>query len=129
MRHQYTFDSNIMSIQKPIIDCSISGRNSAGKLYGTCKLHNESLPLRPIDSMINTPTYKVAKFIDTMIKPYIPKTPCVENNLELKKTRNQYEHKEGDYCISFGVVPLFTNIVNKVQESEIPKRNIKTLHK
>ena len=120
-----------MSIQKPIIDCSISGRNSAGKLYGTCKLHKESPPSRPIVSMINTLTYKVAKFIDALIKPYIPKIHCVENNLELKKRnqQNQYEHKEGHYCISFGVVPLFSNIVNKVPESEIPKRNIKTLLK
>ena len=64
----------------------ISGGNSAGKLYGTCKVHKENIPLRPIVSMINTPTYKLVKFIDIMIKPYIPKTHCVENNLEFKKT-------------------------------------------
>ena len=51
----------------------ISGRNSAGKLYGTCKIRIENLPLRPIVSMINTPTYKLAKSIDIIIKPYIPK--------------------------------------------------------
>ena len=63
----------------------ISGGNSAGKRYGTCKVHKENLLLRPIVSMINTPTYKVAKFIEIIIKPYIPKTNCVKNNLELKK--------------------------------------------
>ena len=71
-----------------------------------------------------------------MIKPYIPKTCCVENNLDFLNILNQYEHKEGDYCISFDVISLFTNvplnetiemIVNKVPESAIPKRNIKNL--
>ena len=51
----------------------INGGNSAGKLYGTCKVHKENIPLRPIMLMINIPTYKPAKFKDTMIKPYIPK--------------------------------------------------------
>ena len=74
-----------MSIRKPIEYCSISGVNSAGKLYCTCKVYKESLPLRTITSMINTPNYKAAKFIDTMIKPYIQKTDCVENNLQIKK--------------------------------------------
>ena len=73
-----------------------------------------------------------------MVKPYIQKTDSVDNNLVLKNKRNQYEHKEGDHCISFDVVPLFTNvplnetieiIVTKVPESEIPKRNIKNLLK
>ena len=59
--------------------------------------------------MINTPTFKVAKFIDTMIKPYIQKTDCAENNLELKKI-NQYEHNDCDYCISFDIESLFTNV-------------------
>ena len=35
--------------------------------------------------MINAPTYKAAKFIETMIKPYIQKNDCVENNFKLKK--------------------------------------------
>ena len=79
----------------------ISVGNSAGKHYGTCKVHKENLLLRPIVSMINTPTYKFGKFIGTMIKPFIPKTHCVENNLEfLTKT----ERKKGYYCISFDVV-------------------------
>ena len=125
-----------MSIRKPIEYCSISGVNSAGKLYCTCKVYKESLPLRTITSMINTPTYKAAKFIDTMIKPYIQKTDCVENNLQ--KKMNQYKHNEYDYSKSFDVVSFFSNvplnetiktIVNKLPESEIPKRNIKNLLK
>ena len=50
----------------------------------------------------------------------------------------QYEHKEGDNCISFEVVSLFTNsplnetiemTINKLPEREIPKRRIKNLLK
>ena len=83
-----------MLIQKRIIDCSISDGNAPGKLYGTCKLLNESLPLRWMVSMINTTSYKVAKFIDTMFKQYIPKTHCVENNLELKKKTESVRTQE-----------------------------------
>ena len=55
-----------------------------------------------------------------MIKPYISKTHCVENNLELKKKLSQYEHMKGDYCISFDVVSLFTNIpLNETIEMKV----------
>ena len=83
--------------------------------------------------MINIPTYKLAKFIDTIIKSHIPKTHCVENNRELKK-----KHKEGHYCISFDVVSLITDvplngtiemIFNKVPESEISKKSLTNLLK
>ena len=58
--------------------------------------------------------------------------------MELKKKLNQYEHKEGEYCITFDVASLLTNvplndttemIVYKIPESEISKRNIKNLLK
>ena len=43
-----------------------------GKLYGMCKVHKAGYPLRPVISMINTPEYKLAKFLDGYIKPNIP---------------------------------------------------------
>ena len=36
--------------------------------------------MRPIVSMLNTPSYKLAKYLKVIIKHYIPKQCCVEKN-------------------------------------------------
>ena len=38
--------------------------SSPGKLYGLCKVHKDNYPLRPVISMLNTPEYKLAKYMD-----------------------------------------------------------------
>ena len=45
-----------------------------GKLYGLCKVHKSNYPMRHVVSMIGTPEYELAKFIDSIIKPNIPDT-------------------------------------------------------
>ena len=40
-----------------------------GKLYGLIKVHKEDNPARPVISMVGSPEYKLAKFLDTIIKP------------------------------------------------------------
>ena len=50
-----------------------SGSNP-GKIYGLVKIHKRDNPLRPVVSMIGTPEYQLAKFLDSLIKPYIPQT-------------------------------------------------------
>ena len=128
---------------KPFIDKKtynnlITGGNSTGKLYGTCKVHKTDYPLRPIVSMLNTPSYKLAKYLDVTIKHHIPKQYCVENNKEFLEKLSKYERKDGDYCISFDVVSLFTNvplnetlqmIANGVRDSTIPQSNMLNLLK
>ena len=97
-------------IAKKTYNSLIRCGNSTGKLYGTCKVHKEHLLLRPIISMLNTPSYKLAKYLDIIIKPHIPKHYCVENNREFLEKLSKYERKDDDYCISFDVVSLFTNV-------------------
>lgn len=43
-----------------------------GKLYGLAKVHKVDCPLRPVNCMIVTPEYKMAKFVDDVIKPHAP---------------------------------------------------------
>ena len=50
----------------------IPSGSSPGKLYGTVKVHKPNFPLRPVVSMVNTPDYALAKFLNNMIKPYLP---------------------------------------------------------
>ena len=47
---------------------------SPGAIYSTVKVHKNGNPLRPIISMVNTPQYELAKFLDKLIKPCIPET-------------------------------------------------------
>ncbi len=53
---------------------------SVGKLYGNCKVHKEGYPLRPIVSMVNTPEYKLARYLDKLIKPNLPQTYSIDSN-------------------------------------------------
>ena len=66
--------------------------------------------MRPIVSMINTPEYKLAKHLDNVIKPHIPDEYLVTSNKEFLKRLREFEHQDGDWCMSFDVVSLFTNI-------------------
>ena len=99
-----------------------------GKLYGTCKIHKNGYPVRPIVSMIDTPEYKLAKFLDELIKPGIPTTFTVASNREFIERLMQLNHQPDDYCISFDIKSLFTNIpleetINLVAE-ELYEENI-----
>ena len=86
-----------------------TGCNS-GKLYGTCKIHKPGFPVRPIVSMVNTPVYNLAKYLDSLIKPSIPDKYSISSNTEFLEQLKGFDHKGGDFCISFDVVSLFTNI-------------------
>ena len=83
---------------------------TVGKLYGTCKVHKSNYPVRPIVSMINTPEYKLAKYLDMLIKPNLPMKYSVKSNTEVLKRLEEFDFQENDYCVSFDVVSLFTNI-------------------
>ena len=43
-------------------------------MYGLVKVHKDNNPVRPVVSMIGTPEYQLAKFLDVIIKPYVPQT-------------------------------------------------------
>ena len=81
-----------------------------GKLYGSCKVHKTGYPVRPIVAMINTPEYNLAKYLDAIIKPYIPMKHAITSNVEFLQKLNDYEIMADDRCISFDAVSLFTNV-------------------
>ena len=83
---------------------------AVGKLYGTCKVHKKDHPIRPIVSMVNTPEYELAKYLDRIIKPYLPSAHSITSNEEFLGKLRQMEHQKEDYCISFDIVSLFTNV-------------------
>ena len=81
-----------------------------GKLYGTCKVHKTNYPLRPVVSMIGTPEYQLAKYLDQLIKPNMPDKFMLYSNNDFLKSLNDFKHETGDKSVSFDVVSLFTNV-------------------
>ena len=66
---------HIQKYQKPygneIIQRLLPTGSTPGKLYEIIKVPKEDNPARPVISMVGSPKYKLAKFLDTIIKPYI----------------------------------------------------------
>ena len=91
----------------------ITGEYSPGYAYGNVKTHKTGNPLRPIISQIPTPTYQLAKKLNTLILPYIPSDHCLESTDEfLSIVRN---HKPTGLLASLDVESLFTSV--PVQET------------
>ena len=52
----------------------ISSESKPGKSNGLTKVHKHNSPLIPVVSTVGTPKYKLAKYLDNLIKPHIPDT-------------------------------------------------------
>ena len=75
-----------------------------------CKVHKADYPLRPVISMINTPEYKLAKFLDDYIKPNIPiSLSCNSTDVFLENLKS-FTLTPNMKVVSFDVVSLYTNI-------------------
>ena len=81
-----------------------------GKLYGLCKVHKKDNPMRPIVSMVNTPEYELAKYLDDFIKPCIPKQYMLNSTHDFLEKINAFTLKGNEVMVSYDVVSLFTNV-------------------
>ena len=87
---------------------TIVGDFSPGYAYGTVKTHKPDNPLRPIISQVNTPTYKLAKRLNQLLKPYIPGKyllNSVDEFLDILRGK-----KPDGSLASIDVESLFTNV-------------------
>ena len=84
--------------------------SSPGKLYGTVKVHKPNFPLRPVVSMVNTPECALAKFLDHMIKPYLPQTRMLKSTDHFIEELKEFNPNSQNTMVSFDVVSLFTNV-------------------
>ncbi|XP_042202463.1 uncharacterized protein LOC121852562 [Callorhinchus milii] len=81
------------------------------RLYGLPKIHKEGTPLRPIVSMINSPTYKLARFLSDTLLPFTGKTSsAVLNSTQLVSMVKDMVLSPDDILVSFDVVSLFTKV-------------------
>ena len=86
----------------------IVGEYTPGYAYGTIKTHKTNNPLRPIISQVCTPTYKLAKKLNQLLKPYVPSGFSINSTdefldiLRIKKPQGE--------LASIDVESLFTNV-------------------
>lgn len=81
------------------------------RIYGKPKIHKANAPLRPIVSMIDSPTYNLSKLFATILKSVTGKTErSVKNSYELKNTVTNLKVPKGYILVSLDVVSLFTKI-------------------
>ena len=85
-----------------------------GVLYGLCKVHKgtkpgeKSPPFRPILSAINTPSYKIAKFLVPMLSDLTKNKYISKDSFEFAKIVR--EQNPEFFMASFDIDSLFTNV-------------------
>ena len=86
----------------------ITGEYAPGYFYGNPKTHKENQPLRPIISQIPLPTYQLAKHLNHVLTPYVPRTFSLSSPGEFIDLLRAKE-KRG-LLASLDVCNLFTNV-------------------
>ena len=83
-----------------------------GIMYGSCKVHKASVgncpPFRPILSALNTPTYKLAKFLVPILKSLTTNEFTVKDSFHFAEEIVDQQHDL--FVGSLDVDSLFTNI-------------------
>ena len=84
------------------------------RMYGSPKLHKLNVnctvpPFRPIVSSIGTYNYNLAKFLCSLITPYIPSDHCEKDTFTFVQKMHQVRCTNS-FMVSFDVESLFTNI-------------------
>ena len=101
-------------------------------LYSLPKIHKPEVPLRPIVSSIDSPTYNLAKFLTRIISPLADKTSTfVQDSGDFVEKARSIRPEEGSILVSFDVTSLFTKVpiaealevIGKQLEQEAEERN------
>ncbi len=81
------------------------------RIYGKPKIHKANAPIRPIVSMVDSPTYNLSKMFATIIKNVTGNTGrSLRNAYELKTAAKNIIVPKGYILVSLDVVSLFTKI-------------------
>ena len=81
------------------------------KCYGLPKIHKKEIPMRPIISLINSPTHFLAKVINEELKNSVklPKSH-INNSFELKEKLKNIILDDDHVIFALDVNSLFTNV-------------------
>ena len=88
-----------------------------GKFYGTAKIHKipvngniDDLPIRPIVSNINTPTYNLAKCLTKLLAPLRESEYIIKSSKNFIGKVKSKEVPNGYQMVSFDVKSFFSNV-------------------
>jgi hypothetical protein len=80
-------------------------------MYGLPKIHKPNFPLKPIISAIGTHSYKLAKFLVPLLRPFSTNTFTINDTFTFVKELRELKINTNDVIMaSFDVKSLFTNI-------------------
>ncbi|CAB0038686.1 unnamed protein product [Trichogramma brassicae] len=81
------------------------------RAYGQPKIHKKDVPLRPIISLVGSPTYILAKILYEELASVIkPPASHVDNSFDYKSKIANISTPTDHLLVSLGVVSLFTNV-------------------
>ena len=91
--------------------------------YGLPKIHKKDLPLRPIISLINSPTHFLAKVVydEVNLAVDLPAS-YINNSFELKQLVENILIDDDHILISLDVSSLFTNVSLDLVKLSLEKR-------
>ena len=68
------------------------------------------MPLRPIVSFVNSPTYNLSKFLSRVLSSLLKNDYSVRNSREFVECIKNYSVEENECLVSLDVVSLFTSV-------------------
>ena len=81
------------------------------RIYGLPKIHKPDVPLRPIVSSINSPSYSLSQYIASVVSPLAGHTDtAVRNSAHFVREMADVTLAQDELLVSFDVSSLFTNV-------------------
>ena len=78
--------------------------------YRLPKIHKPGIPLRPITSCVNAPTYNVSRHLVSILSPLLEEKHSVTNRVVFALRVRDQPIAEDEIMVSFDVVALFMSI-------------------
>ena len=78
--------------------------------YGLPKIHKPGIPLRPITSCINSPTYNVSRYLVSILTPLLEEKYSVKNSVVFAQHIREQPIAEDEIMVSFDVIALFSHL-------------------
>lgn len=93
------------------------------KIYGMPKLHKKDIPLRPVVSCVQSPTYKLEKYLSNILKNVVGQTKnTVINSWEFVEQIKNFSVPNNFEMCSLDVISMYTSIPKTLVMEVVNKR-------
>ena len=106
-----THDQNVKQMDPKTYHRLHSTDATPASFYGLPKIHKPGVPLRPITSCINAPTYKVSRHLVSILSPLLEEKYSVTNSVVFAQHIRDQPITEDGIMVLFDVAALFTSIL------------------